>query len=450
MTPYEIITELASLSGSKAKLAILKEHEDNDLLSRVIQLAYDTTINYYITAPVLAYDTSSLTRGTNTLSTVLSLLEYDIATRKVTGNAAKNLLQNAVNGLNLEDAQVIKWILLRDIRAGVGPKTILKVWPDLFFIYPYMRCSTGNKKNLESITFPAYSEKKADGMFANIFVGENNNVSMTSRNGTLLANIPYAIENDFQKLAGQFIPDSTVFNGEIVVEHDGQILPREIGNGICNSVMINHEPWPDGYNSILYIWDIIPYEDFMKGKWDVTRKERLEYLEDIFDSTYTESVHMIPWKLVHNLDDIMVSFQEMISAGHEGCVVKDAKGIWKDGTSKHQIKMKIEKIVELRLVGFNPGEGKNEATFGSMICESEDGKLSVGVSGLKDVARQEIWDNREQYIGKVLSIKSNGVTLPTPNNEQHSLYLPRFVEFRDNEKSEADNLNYIMEAFKTL
>ena len=54
---------------------------------------------------------------------------------------------------------------------------------------------------------------------------------------------------------------------------------------------------------------------------------------------------------------------------------------------------------------------------------------------------QDIWADTDKYYGKILTVKFNEV-IHSESKDKASLYLPTFVEVRD-DKSEADSYEYI-------
>jgi DNA ligase-1 len=105
--------------------------------------------------------------------------------------------------------------------------------------------------------------------------------------------------------------------------------------------------------------------------------------------------------------------------------------------------MKLEVVVELKVVGYNEGRNKYVGMLGSLACESEDGKVKVNVAGFTDKQRQEIWDERGLNI---IAVKSNSI-MPPENKEHYSLFLPIFVEERL-DKKKADTLEQIQAQFE--
>lgn len=81
-------------------------------------------------------------------------------------------------------------------------------------------------------------------------------------------------------------------------------------------------------------------------------------------------------------------------------------------------------------------------TLGSLLCESSDKMLCTSVSGFNDKTRNEIWKNQSDYLDKIVTVRFNDIM--QKEGEVASLFLPRFVEFRD-DKILADSFRRIVE-----
>jgi DNA ligase-1 len=70
--------------------------------------------------------------------------------------------------------------------------------------------------------------------------------------------------------------------------------------------------------------------------------------------------------------------------------------------------------------------------MGALVCEGEDqGKqirVNVG-SGFSEELRDEIWNNRDKVVGRVVEIKGDALTMDQ-NLDTWSLRFPVFVQFR--------------------
>jgi DNA ligase-1 len=119
--------------------------------------------------------------------------------------------------------------------------------------------------------------------------------------------------------------------------------------------------------------------------------------------------------------------------------------LWRDGKHKHQLKMKLIMDLDLEIIGFNEGAKgtKFEGTLGSLIVSTSDRKIISSCGGLKEKSgiRDEIWNNQDKYLGKIASIKCNGIS----SNKQggYGLLYPSYNEIRY-DKFDADSFDECM------
>jgi DNA ligase-1 len=433
-----ILNELADTSSKNAKIAILQREKSNETLKAVFKAAYDPTINYYIKKIPPYYTT-----GGNTLNCGLDFLD-SLSGRTVTGNDAIALLHRALSYVDSDDAEVLSRIIQRDLKVGCSESSANKVWKDLIPEFPYMRCSLPGKVKLDSWKWKdgIYSQLKADSLYANLDVVDGI-VTLTSRNGKEFPIEKFQqIEADSKMLCSSL--NGYRINGELQVSRNGKILPREIGNGILNSVSKGGD-FDDGDIPVYSVWDIIPIESAIpKGKCSWTYAKRFDILKSIFATT--THIQIIETKIVYSYAEALEHYFEQLAKGLEGTIIKTSTGTWADNTSKDQVKMKLEVLFELRVITFLDGNGKNADTFGSLWCESQDGLLRVGVgTGLTDDMRLKLF-NDPDTLSSIITVKGNNIMPPTKSNPYYSIFLPVFIEPR-NDKTVADTLQQIQDQF---
>lgn len=438
-----LLNILAANSGRNFKIDFLKNHSDNVLLQRVVYLALNPTTNFYIRKiPVYTPNSNVFESDLDTALNKLSQL----SSRQVTGNAAIAFLTDILESVSSDDAKVIERIISKDLRCGVSESTANKVWADLIPEYPYMRCCLPKHTKMSKFNWKkgVFSQLKADGMFANVNVYEDKTVELLSRAGSVF---PIEQFSNLVEEVKQTFKPNTQTHAELLVKRDGKVLPREIGNGILNSVLKGGSFDPGDFPTLL-VWDQIPLSEAKPGnKYKVSYTDRLS---DLIDQL--EQIDIIPSRKVYSMEEALEHYVEMLEQGYEGTILKDPDAIWEDTTSKFQVKFKLEVDVDLEIVGFTPGKGKNASTFGSITCQTSDGKLIVNVSGFKDkkqngiLTRQEIHDRRNELMNTILAVRSNNIMKPTKSNPNYSLFLPRAVEFRQ-DKHEADTLQQVIEQF---
>lgn len=373
----------------------------------------------------------------------------DLMDRNLTGNAAREALQKQLRTLSKDSGELLIRILRKDLRAGFSESTINKAVKDFIPVFPYMRCSLPKDADIHKWEWSkgVISQEKADGMFAN---GNRIKGSLyfASRQGS-----PFPMD-EFGELieeAKKHLRDGFQYHGELLVERDGQILPREIGNGVLNSVLKGGK-FAENERPVYIVWDLIPITSVRsKGEYKVPYLNRLK---DIRDSVQGATViRMIETRVVKTLEKAYEHFFEMLKQGKEGTVIKKPTMIWKDGTSKEQVKMKLEADCELEIVAINEGKigSKNEGRAGALHCQSSCGNLVVDVAVKNEKMRDEIDKAPNDWIGRIVTVRSNQILKPSASNDKHSLFLPRLVEdtYRT-DKSEADSLERITAQFNNV
>jgi DNA ligase-1 len=370
---------------------------------------------------------------------------YDtIAKRDLTGNAARLWLANLYHDLAEDwEKELLTLLIQRDVQAGISKGTINKVWPGLITDVPYMRCCLPSAVDLASWPWKrgVYSQIKADGQYANISHLASGAVTIETRAGS-----PFPLEY-FKDLVAEIqaaIPKGMQIHGELLMlDPQGKIMPREKGNGMFNSLQQGGELEP-GYQPVYHAWDMIPVEEAkVKNKYLVAYETRFQALEGYIGKGL-KHLQLIEYKIVHSLAEAYRHAKEAMEAGLEGTVDKHPDGPWEDSDgSKYQVKLKLEVDVEVRVVGFKAADtkSKNKDLFGSLMCESECGKLRVNVSGIKDAKRKELFDRKEQILGKlIITMRCNGLMEPSDDTDGYwSVFLPRFIEERP-DRDTADTL----------
>jgi hypothetical protein len=227
-----------------------------------------------------------------------------------------------------------------------------------------------------------------------------------------------------------------VYIGELLVRGE---TDRALSNGMINSLLPPHD------RIYMICWDYITPEEYInsKGKNTTTYKDRFEKLQSILNKpefSITRDVEVVPYLPVCTLKEALEQTSKWMNEGYEGAILKDFSNVFKDGTSKTQLKLKIAFSLDVRVIGFIEGNKgtKREKTFGSIIYESDDKKITGSVSGFTDSQLIEINSRREFYLNKIMEIEGNDLT-KSQSKETYAISHPRFIEFRL-DKDYCDNL----------
>lgn len=441
----EALNQIASESSKNEKLALLMDFEaEKGLFREVLRLAYDPFIVFGILPKAEDAGTGEL------MFDEVDTLEFlsKLNNRELTGNAAREALRSQLAQLSEKSGELLIRILRKDLRAGFSDATINKVVPDLIPVFPYQRCSLPSEVKLKAWPWKdgIYLQEKADGMFAN---GTNleEKFFLSSRQGTPL---PMEHFSDLTAEMNMLIKD-VQYHGELLVERDGVVLPRKVGNGILNSVTKGGS-FAENEKPIYMIWDFIPLSSVKsKGKFEAAYKRRIALIKSMLAKFKPKYVRLIDTHIVHSLSETYDHFFNVLMQGKEGLVIKHPEGHWRDGTSKHQVKLKLDADCELEVVSINPGKvgSKNQGQAGALHCKSACGQVIVDVAIKNEKMRDEVDANPSDWIGRIITVRSNAIMRPSNSNQNYSLYLPRMVEdcYRI-DKTEADDLKRIEEQFK--
>lgn len=431
MTLYEIIKALQTASGSNAKTAILEQHKDNELLKSYLKATYDPTLSYYQTSVKMYSETLCYGFTEGTIQAIVNTL----AQRELTGDAAKKWLDNLMKASNKEAQELIQLLIKRSIGAGVGDVMVLKVFPDLYFIPPYQRCSLMDAKVKDRFNKLDIFlvQEKLDGSFCYLVKEAGKAPEAITRAGS-----KYPIE--FAEKLAVGVPDDSVVIGELLVYGESGtlciLLDRKTGNGILNSILQGGEVGSNiGFE--LVAWDYLTVSEFKAGKSNIPYEKRLNAL-DWFWGSIAET------KFVKSLGEAYSIYSNYTSKGKEGVIIKTTDFKWASGTSKDCIKLKIEFEVDLEVVAINEGTGKAKGMMGSITLKSSDGIIVTDCgSGFSDTDRIDWWLNSEEHIGSIVTIKGNDI-ISKRDSEVKSIFLPIFVEHRL-DKTEADSYHRCMQ-----
>lgn len=427
----EILNKLAATSKRTEKEEILKSltGEAEKLFKRVAVVALDSGHDFYIKQ----YDRGQTNCGTLPLSDAIDELMQNIATRRITGNNAHTMLTNLSWALSADDSEVFYRIIQRDLKCSVSESTLNKIWPDLIYVPPYMRCSSFNEKNLKKIKYPCISQTKEDGQYVDIFVNDDKTVQYFSRNNSEYKqfNTP-VVDSKFAEHAGN------VFMGEVlVIDENGDYLDRKTGNGYLNNDVI------DPTRLVFVLWDVVSLESYRKRVCKSKYVHRFNTLKSMIRYMQCKQIKAVDSRVYNSAEDIIEHFKENVMLGKEGTVIKNLDAIWKDYTSPDQIKCKIEFQVDLVITAVNEGTNSNEGKLGAFTCETSDGKLKVNVgTGFKAAERDKFFTN--DMIGKIATVKANDIVQDKSDLSVYSLFLPVFIEIRK-DKTQADDFERVVE-----
>lgn len=443
-----ILNELNLENGKNYKLSVLKKHKDNELFKRVLRLAFDRVKYVYSLSVKHWHNDNTIFEGKSvkTLSDALDLLEFRLATRELTGNDAIYAVERMFKSLSADDAQVLYRVLNRDLRIGVGRTSVNKVFGDLISKQLYMRCDVYSKKTAAKLDLSkgAVVQLKADGTYRE-FTVEDGIVTAHSRSGE-----EYFYPVHFKLM--ETYPNGHYFGELIVMDKNGKPLPRAEGNGLINSDNPPHD------KIRFETWDYVTLEEYAmaanKQPCTIPYMERLTNLILILSEQNAgiplaeQQIQLIETHHVSNIKDALVHCSNWMNEGYEGAILKTATSVFRDGTNREQLKLKLEIDADVRITGFQEGTPGTvrEKTFGAIEFATDDGMIKGKCSGFTDAQLADFNSRREEMIGKIISVQFNDLS-KARGNDHYALSHPRFIEVRE-DKTETDTLERVFELRK--
>ena len=393
---------------------------------------------YYVFGVKKVPETAGLEGKPNPWPKFWAMLE-GLRFRTLTGHNAKTAIEFMSEQFDsVEWNNLCRRVIIKDLRCGISEKTLNKVLGNTEWKIPVFTCqlATDSEKHVAKMKGVKRLEQKLDGVRV-LAVMTKTTVNLYSRNGKPFDNFPQIVDaledikNKFAKLF-QACPHGFVLDGEIIGESFQALMKQ---------AQRKTDVQTDGMT--YSVFDVIPLADFERGFWNAQQHKRLAILEEyraVFEST--DCVRLMDGIEVDLATaeghDILKRYStDAVAAGFEGIMIKSLDAPYECRRSTFWMKLKPTITVDLNIVGFEEGTGRNQGRLGAIICEGDDNgrRINVNVgSGLSDANRDEYWSARDQLLGDVIEVEADAVT--QNQDGTYSLRFPRFVRFRGFEPGE--------------
>lgn len=427
--PWEIVAELERDNSRLAKEAIIKivAEQQNDFFFEGCRLALDPMITFGLKQVPEKKDNN----GVGLKWSVFRMIADDLANRKLTGNAARALVEGAV--LNATQEQWNLWyrrILIKDLRCGVSEKTINKVVEKINadYIVPTFACQLAHDSaNHEGkLAGKKLVEVKLDGVRVITIVYSDGRVLQFSRNGKELVNFDH-VKEQIAKIAHSF-NEPMVLDGEIMSSSFQDLMKQ-----------VHRKDNVAAGDAVLNLFDLVTLAEFNAGGTGSARQEHRSVMLQEWYATVQDVLPNVT-VLSHEAVDMDTEAgharyleinKQAIAGGYEGIMIKDPDAPYECKRSTAWLKLKPFIEVSLQVTDFEEGTGRNAGRLGAIICEGEDDgrgiRVNVG-SGFSDANRVDYWVDREAIVGHVAEVRADAVT--QNQDGTYSLRFPRFLRFR--------------------
>ena len=359
--------------------------------------------------------------------------------RELTGHAARDAINLVMSSATAEQWNgFYRRILIKDLRCGVSEKTVNNVAKKNGFdkyMVPVFTCQLAHDSanHEKKMVGPKQIEIKLDGVRV-LTVIKDGKVEMFSRNGKQFHNFGHIIAEIEAVLKDKPAPYDLVLDGEVMSANFQDLMNQ-----------VHRKSGGVAKDAVLHLFDMIPLDKFLEGKYEVEQSKRSQYVWHWVDANKDalEHVQVLDHEIV-NLDtpEGQKTYTDVnkaaVDGGYEGIMIKDLDAPYECKRSTSWLKLKPFIEVTLKVVAVEEGTGRNEGRLGALILEGEDDGYNYSLncgSGLSDSQRDKFWTERDTLIGQLVEIRADART-KSQDSDTYSLRFPRFKTFRGFDKSE--------------
>lgn len=320
---------------------------------------------------------------------------------------------------NPEYEEFLKRLFTKNLPIGVEAATINKVYGEE--IIPVWEVQQGYP--IDKYKFRKgeliFASRKLNGSRGTYFKGD-----IISRQAQKFEGLDYIIK-DIEKIIGtDYAVDGELIRRNIDGLTDGQNFRETIS--ILNS---------DGNDKSLIkfvIFDIVPIDEFERDACTENysiRKKRLLDLKNKIQKNGTQNIEVV--QMVYegtDVNDVYDWLDYAVKHDWEGLVVNRQVPYRR---TRHNGCLKVKRFytVDLRITAIEEGQNRLAGTMGALVVDYKGNELRVG-SGFDDATRAAVWENPDNYIGKIVEVKFKEKSCDKKTGLE-SLQFPTFVRFRD-------------------
>lgn len=407
-----LLTKLRNTDSRIEKEILLKTAIFSVMDTKVFFYAYHSHYTYGVKFAI-----NSCLRLKEPTFELFSILEK-LRLRDLTGHAAYDAVNNYCNE---NECDLLYLICNRDLDCGVTATTLNKVFgPDFI---PQFKVQLAVEVPVKDCPLPCIGQLKYNGVRVVAFI-EDQQVILKTRNGK---EFKYPELEKILLQSRSFCKGDYVLDGELTFGDSKNINHAKV-SGIVNSAI---KGTPIVEKLTYNVFDGMLVRDFQNRFCNLDYKSRYNEIDNVINFINSDFVKLAETYSFNSYEAIDNTFENLLSQGYEGMIIKTWKHFYNFKRSKDWIKLKAIKTADLICSAIADGTGKYEGGIGALICSGvvEGKQISVKVgSGLSDEDR--INSNPHDYVNKVIEVKYNSIIQNVQTGEW-SLFLPRFVTVRE-------------------
>lgn len=371
----------SSLNEKKEILLQGTQSEDGDLLKAYLGLALDPRVTFGLTPqslPPIEFGDGDLKA-----SDLLSVL-IDLASRDLSGNAARSTFSDLLVGIRPEQAIWALRVISKDLTIGLLARSVNDIIPGLIYTPPFMLAKP--EADLGHLSFPAVASLKKNGVRLGAMLGDSG-LQLITRAGHAIETfaIPAQMIQNWDLAPFQ----EFVLDGEATVStgwlQDTMTILRRL-DAQEGSLQMTFNPF-----------DCIP-----RGEWGISgQRPYRKRMQDLVGVCRHLGLQPVSGKLVYSMAEVTEEFKRVKAEGEEGLVCKPLDGPYEPKRSFWWIKVKGFDPVDGTILQFIEGKSgkKYGDSLGSIELQDESGAVYRAAFSGTDQQRKDLWDHRDELIG---------------------------------------------------
>jgi DNA ligase-1 len=427
---FNLIEQIAKAKGKQKEviLGAAIAADSTGHLKSVLRWALDPMITFGVIPDeeMMAFGGE----GSQQFSQLEEELFERLASRGLSGNAARQAIENRAMVLTAPSRNLLMRILAKDLRFGLGAKKVNKVSPGLLFEFNVMLAEPYEPERLK---FPVRIEPKFDGWRLIARNDSEGGWDYLTRTGKPIDSVPDQVSQELSQLRLLICHELSIAPCALVF--DGELMGDSFKETSQQARRKNSTFEAGKY----YVFDWMKAETFENLKKQFrqasTYEIRRKFLQAAFKALEPAPKHLVlPTSyLANSTEEIEQYYANARNRGLEGLIIKNIHGYYHPRRHYDWMKLKGEETIDLPIADAEEGKGKYVGMLGAFIVDNKGVKCRVG-GGFTDEQRKDYWERwlkePQALIGAMIEAEFQEET------EDGALRHGRFVRERHDKEEE--------------
>ena len=358
-------------------------------------------------------DLPSCETPTATDETITVVLD-DLCHRRIGGRLASERLHELLSTCDDNQREAIKRTLLKDPKAGVGITLVNTVHKKLI---PCLKVALAAKYEPENFNGHRLVSPKLDGMRVICRCDLlNEAVEWMSREGNPVTTMSHLDESVLEYASYVRAYAAGDLDDMGVIFLDGEAT----AGGFNDTVSALRKKDTKAAAANYAVFDFFSLKSMkscapIEVSW--TQERRHKILMDAQtvwgDSpTHNQAISTLGGRVVETDAEVQAIYKLLRENGVEGVIVKDLNALYPFKRNKCWSKIKDQIDADGKIIGYERGDENKQYknTLGAIVVELESGVVVKVSSGLTLANREDIWNNQDKYLDRVIELLGHEYT----------------------------------------